>query len=234
MSARLVPKAIKPAELKNVVKFMGDLKARDKLLRLVQYFTKFLVVKLREGDAKSDLAKRVELLSKGIGLHRKAFKVGSWLEEYQKFVELVKNGKDDPKRTMSIILRACMTVFLMLDNAVWLTTLKVADFDKDALKKKAYKFRLTAALLNTAIGVLDFQKQALVVEAAKEDAERVKAEEKQGANVVGLVKNVFDVVTYANSAEVFKAVRGSSYGDDVIGLVGAVSSLAALYGIWIK
>lgn len=191
-------------------------------------------MQLKQMDGKSDLANRIELLSKAIGLHRKAFKIGSFLEEYQKFLEILRDTKDDPKRLLNLVLRACMAIFTVLDNLVWFVSLKVIDLDKDALKMKAYKFRLAAAAISTVTSVMDFQKQAKVVASAKDDTERVKAEEKQGANVVGLAKNVFDVVTYGNSAELVKAVRGSSYDDNVIGLVGAASSAAAMYSIWTK
>jgi hypothetical protein len=47
-------------------------------LRLAQYFGKFLEYKLLTAEPKSELGQRVSLLSKGIGLHRKAFRLGNW------------------------------------------------------------------------------------------------------------------------------------------------------------
>jgi len=232
----LQPKTMKEFNLKNSTKILlGDLKGRDKVLRLVQYFTKFLVYHIKESDPKSDLGKRIELLSKGLSLHRKAFKVGGSLEELQKLLELLEETKKDLKRSLNLMLRASMVVFLALDNTVWLTSLKTIDLDKDGIKKKAYRFRLFAALLNTAIGMLDLQKQAGVVTQSKPGTEeRVKAEEKQGANVIAMVKNVADVITYSNSAEIISMIRGSKLDDGTAGLIGTISSVAAIYSIWIK
>mmetsp|Transcript_13294 Transcript_13294/g.33901 ORF Transcript_13294/g.33901 Transcript_13294/m.33901 type:complete len:228 (+) Transcript_13294:121-804(+) len=227
MEAKLVPKGIKPATLKNVVKFTNDLKARDKILRLVQYYCKFLVYRLQASDPKSELAKRLNLLSKGISLHRKAFKFGAWVDEIQKFNELLESGKSDLKQTLSLILRPVMAMFVLLDNMIYLASLKVVLWDKDALKPKAYKVRLFAALLNTATGYLDIEKQVKLVKAASPE-ERSKAEEKQGQLLVGMVKNVADVVTYMNSAKYIEV------NDGAIGLIGSASAAAALYTIWCK
>lgn len=93
-NVKLVPADVKAANLANIVKFTNKLKARDKLLRLAQYYLKFLVYRLEQTDPKSDLAKRAKLLSSGMGLHRKAFKLGAWLDEIQKFQELQKKWQD--------------------------------------------------------------------------------------------------------------------------------------------
>lgn len=235
----LVPATLKPVTVKNVVKYTNDLKARDKLLRFVQYTSKLLIFRLREADAKSEVAARLELLSKGIGLHRKAFKLGAFLDEYHKFTEALKSGKQDLKRSLTLVLRACMFCFVILDNLIYFISLKVLKLDKDPLKLKAYRFRLVGALLNTAISVIDMQAQGRAVETlrAKDkegSADLDKATAKQGQNFVGLAKNACDVVTYLNSAEVLKAVLGAGLRDDTNGAIGAVSALAALYGIWMK
>lgn len=225
---KLVPAGVKPANLENVVKFTGKLKARDKLLRLVQYYLKFLVYRLEQTDPKSDLAKRAKLLSSGMGLHRKAFKLGAWLDEIQKFKELQNNGKSDLKQTLNLMLKPIMGLFLFVDNMVYFTSLKVADWNKDELKMKAYKLRLTCAFLQTAINYLDMDANNKKVEAAKSAEDKEKAMEKQGELAVGMAKNVLDVMTYLNSAKFIEV------SDGTIGLVGAASSLCALWGIWVK
>merc|ERR1719329_891714 len=179
-NVKLVPADVKAANLANIVKFTNKLKARDKLLRFAQYYLKFLVYRLQQTDPKSDLAKRAKLLSSGMGLHRKAFKLGAWLDEIQKFKELQNNGKTDLKQTLNLILKPVMGLFLFVDNMVYFTSLKVTDWNKDELKMKAYKLRLTAALLQTVIGYLDLEANNKKVEAAKTSEDKEKAMEKQG------------------------------------------------------
>lgn len=227
-NVKLVPADVKAANLANIVKFTNKLKARDKLLRLAQYYLKFLVYRLEQTDPKSDLAKRAKLLSSGMGLHRKAFKLGAWLDEIQKFQELQKNGKTDMKQTLNLILKPVMGLFIFVDNMVYFTSLKVTDWNKDELKMKAYKLRLTAALLQTAIGYLDLDANSKKIEGAKSAEDKEKAMEKQGQLVVGLGKCVLDVTTYLNSAKYIQV------NDGTIGLIGAGSSLCALWSIWLK
>merc|ERR1712232_1486502 len=108
----------------------------------------------------------------------------------------------------------------------------------DPLKKKAYYMRLAAAILNTLIVAVDFGKAQEKLEGLQredgKEGEVVKTEEKLGELTVGMVKNVCDVITYANSAEVIKMLTGSSYNDGTIGLIGSVSALAGGYAVWLK
>jgi len=232
-NARLVPKGLKEVNVGNVVKFTNQLKARDKLLRLVQYSCKGLVYRMLQDDPKNQVGLKLQLLAKGVSLHRKAFKLGAWLDEYEKFMDALKK-KQCLKQQLQLALRFCLGVFVWLDNLVYFVSLKVVtSLNKDALKLKAYRFRLVGAILNTILGAMDMQEQQKVVEKAGPE-DKLKAEEKQGQNIVGMVKNVADVITYCNSAEVFKAIFGSGFNDGVIGAVGATSSAAALYGIWAK
>jgi len=227
MELSLVPEDIKGVNLQNVVKFTSSYKAKDKILRFVQYYLKFAVYQMLQADPKSDTGKRLNLLTKGIGLHRKAFKLGQWLDEVQKLVELLNNGKSGPKQNLDILLRPVMFMFLIFDNLVYFASLKVSDGNKDELKQKAYKFRLTAALIQFAGSCLDLQKQAKVVAKATPDTKR-KALDKQGQVAIGFVKNLCDVFTYANSAKFIELTDGSA------GLIGATSSACAMYTIWCK
>jgi hypothetical protein len=227
MSFNLVPKDIKSLNLENVVKFTSPYKSKDKILRFIQYYLKFAVYQMQQADPKSDTAKRLGLLTKGIGLHRKAFKLGQWLDEAQKLVDLLNNGKSGLKQNLDILLRPVMFVFLIFDNLVYFASLKVSDGDKDALKMKAYKCRLTAALIQVAASFLDFQKQSKVVAKAAPE-EKSKAMDKHGQVTVTLVKNCFDVVTYSASAKFIELTDGQA------GMVGATSSALAMYTIWCK
>merc|ERR1712232_1456073 len=179
---RVVPKGIKPVNAATAAKFLDNLSGRDKTLRFVQYFSRFAMYQLLQQDPKSELGARLKLLYKGLGTHRKAFKLGKSLDEYNKFMKILEAGKFDLKAQLGMVLRVFMGVFVFLDNLVWATSLKIIKLDKDPLKKKAYQLRLVAAALNLTIASMDFMKQSKVVaKLDKDSADRVKAEEKQGS-----------------------------------------------------
>ena len=47
------------------------------------------------------------------------------MDEYEKFKKVLAEAKEDLKKTLTLALRAFMGVFLVLDNLVWATSLKV-------------------------------------------------------------------------------------------------------------
>lgn len=233
MTLRLIPKKAKPATLPNVLKFLDTLSGRDKTLRFVQYFSRFLTYQLFQADPKSELGARLQLLYKGLSTHRKVFKLGKFVDEYEKFKKVLAEAKEDLKKTLTLALRFFMGVFLVLDNLVWATSLKIIKLEKDPLKKRAYYFRLTAAFLNASIVAITMTETQEKIKKAKGD-ELVKVEEKQSANLVAMVKNLCDIVTYSNSAKVVEALIGRSYDDGTIGLLGSVSAVAGGYAAWLK
>ena len=110
--------------------------------------------------------------------------------------------------------------------------LQIIKIEKDPLKKRAYYFRLTAAILNAAIVAITMQETQAKIEKSKGE-ELVKVEEKQSANLVAMVKNLWyvdfsicylgpkckltepysDIVTYGNSAKIVEMLIGRSYDD---------------------
>jgi len=206
-------------------------------MRFVQYGAKTLVA--QTGD-KTDTGKKLKAFASAVGLHRKAFKLGKFLDEAQKFLEAVNADKmEQLERLLSLVQRAAMFVFVILDNLLWFTEVKVLDaFDKATLKKQSYQYRLVAAVCSMAQVFLAVSKQQDQIEklasanAAPADLE--KAREKQGLNVWKSVKNVADVVTYGNSADVVEVLLGKALDDTSAGLVGTLSSFCGMFEIWSK
>lgn len=234
----LVPKTVKELNPENVLKYMAKLDGRDKAMRFVQYFSRFLAWQLQQSDPKSDTAKRLVFLYKGLSLHRKAFRIGKFFDEFQKLMTAFKEGAvDEIKTQLTLVLRSCMAVFLFLDNVIWMASLKVLDVDKAGIKKTATKFRLTAAVINVILVVLDMQKttsKVIKAQKAGDTDATTAAKVKQGTNVIAMAKNTADVITYSNSADVFETVLGSALNDGVVGIIGSVSAVAGGLAIWKK
>ena len=237
-SAILFPAGMAPLTLGNYIKLGTNLSGRDKLMRLVQYGSKAAIFHLGE---KSESGAKLQALQKALGLHRKAFKLGMFLDEAQKFIEALTAPKlEDLDRLLTLVQRLAMTLFVIYDNILYLTEIKVTSaFDKASVKMKSYQFRFIAAVCSLIQVVLAVSKQQDVVDGlaaggakTPEATEKLtKAREKQGLNVWKLTKNGMDFLTYANSAEVLKAFVGKSFDDGTAGVVGAISSYAGLVEI---
>jgi hypothetical protein len=203
-------------------------------MRFVQYGAKTMVAQLGE---KTDAGKKLKVFQSAVGLHRKAFKLGKFLDEAQKFIEALNNPKlADLERLLTLVQRAAMTIFVILDNLLWATEIKLVDaFDKATLKMKSYQFRLVAAVVSMAQVFLAMSKQQDSIEklADSSSSDLEKAREKQGLNVWKAVKNVADVVTYSNSADMVEVLLGKALDDTSAGAVGTLSSFCGIMEIWL-
>merc|ERR1712150_140355 len=143
-------------------------------------------------------------------------------------------------RILTLMLRAFMGVFVVLDNCVWLGSIKVVKFeDMKLLKKQANLFRWFAASFNLVLGLIDIQKQqkleTKLLSTDAGDGDFQKVHEKQGKNVIGLVKNCCDVLCYGISAEIIKLVTGGGeLGEGNHAFLGTISGIAGGYAIWDK
>lgn len=230
MDFQLVPRGVSPLNIESLAKFSDNLKARDKLLRLLQYNLKFWVFRmLQHTGHDKDLLMRLQTLSTAIALHRKAFKLGGWIEEVNKLFQAAKGKISGFRDVLNLILRPTMMMFLMVDNIVYFATLKVLNIDKDSTKAKAYKLRLTSAVLQALIGFMDISEQSNKIDNAKRSGKHAETlREKQGQLLISTTKAMLDVITYMNSAKYI------SVNDGHIGLIGSMSSVAALYQLWCK
>lgn len=237
-TAILIPASAAPLTLTNYTKLGQNLSGRDKLMRLAQYAARAAVYHLGE---KSDAGAKLQGLQKGLGLHRKAFKLGMFLDEGLKFIEALNNAKlDDTERFLTLLTRASMVIFQIYDNLLWALEVKfVKDLDKANIKMRSYQFRLIAAVATMVQVLLSVSKQQDVVEKLAQDEKSkpedlTKAREKQGQNVWKTLKSVCDCVTYGQSAEVLQSLIGKTLDDGVIGTLGAVSAFAGLVEIWVS
>jgi hypothetical protein len=206
-----------PLSLLTYNKYMSRLDGRDKVLRLVQYFTRFIVYTfLNGGDSTKDSKKKFTELYKAIGLHRKAFKLGSSFDEYEKFMEALSDPKlaENPQeQNLTLTLRAAMVIFGILDNLTWFASIKVLEeVDKEMIKLRANQFRLVAALANLSLNLVSIGSTQKKIEkslkntvisggSASQDpsknnnkTELDKIREKQTLNVLKFAKNAMDVL----------------------------------------
>lgn len=173
-TAILFPKAMAPLTLTNYVKLTTNLSGRDKVMRMVQYAIKAIVFNIGE---KAEYAKQLLAFQKAVGknifiyfflarkhawlyyyycivnvkregLHRKAFKLGVFLDEGLKFLEALSDEKmKDLERFLTLVQRLSMVMFAIYDNIIWLLEVKATEaFDKNNAKMKSYQFRFVAAV----------------------------------------------------------------------------------------
>lgn len=160
-SAILLPKGMAPFTLANYVKLGQNLSGRDKVMRFAQYGSRAVVYNLGE---KTEYGKKLQAFQKAVGLHRKAFKLGVFLDEGLKFLEALSDPKlADLDRYLQVIQRACMVIFTIYDNILWALEVKfVEGFDKANIKMRSYQFRLIAAVSSMIQAYLALSKVSIL------------------------------------------------------------------------
>lgn len=212
----------------SIDRFLQKLKGRDKAMRFVQYFSRFLAFKMLTTDSKSVKGLQLTTFYKAVSLHRKAFRLGMFIDEFLKLKMALADKNEGRKKNLTITLRSLMMFFLVHDNWVWFLSIKVINGSKDSVKKRATYLRFIAAVVNFTLTLLNFQEvtEKLIIQPGDK-----KTEENQGAHVLGLVKNGCDLMTYGTSTKLFPFLK---LDDGQMGIFGSISAIAGGLPIWFK
>lgn len=195
-------------------------------MRFVQYAARFACFHMLKADPTSEQGKKLQLFYKAVGLHRKAFKIGMFMDEYLKLKEALLL-KDGPSKILKVLLRLCMTLFLVFDNMIWFLSIKVINGDKDTVKKRSYYLRFFAAVFNTCLVLQSYQETNVKLGKSQDQ----KTLDKQGSNVVAMIKNTCDLLTYGSNT---KLISFLALDDGQMGLFGAISAIAGGFPVWLK
>ena len=194
---------------------------------LRRYFGKFLAA-VTAGEASGQFT----LLSKGMGTHRRAWRLGKFVDEYYKFtLAFSKQAMDPATRGVTLMARLAMGLYLVHDNVIWFCDVKMLKtVDRKAWKLRADRFRWLACVLNLVLvawKLLAGKRRVAKLEKDDErDGQLVKVRQSNANALVDLARHSCDFVTYANSSKFI------DQSDAVVGLLGAGSAVFAGFGVW--
>jgi peroxin-11B len=217
------------------IKLLDTTIGRDKLMRTVQYFARFLSYYLyRQGYSKQAIA-LWKTLQLNLGLSRKLFRIGKPLSHAKIAATSYHNKTADPVIRASTIGRNLGFVcYLTLDSLVWLHGSRVHQFPADKfarIQQTANRFWL-AGLVSSILGSLYKYQQArattfvLAGEQEKDAASIKKVEADKCAAVKQLVWDILD------STIPLSALKIVDLDDGVVGLAGLITSVMGLKQVW--
>lgn len=237
------------------LKFVATTVGRDKTLRTIQYFSRFLAwYTLRTNHAQSTV-NVFDNVKKNFGSVRKAMRLGKFVEHF-KAAALAADSRD-----MDPVLRF-LAVGRQLGYAVYLSLDAIAYFDQSGIwklkegariQREAYRAWLAGLLCNIVAGVYTLYNQKVQMKQHEESADVEKAVElkklvryadtmgerrgtawrlildsAQNAARLQLLSDVCD-------ATVPSAATGLvNFDEGIVGLAGTVSSLIGLTAQWEK
>ncbi|KAF1809735.1 peroxisomal biogenesis factor 11 [Eremomyces bilateralis CBS 781.70] len=217
------------------LKYVGTTVGRDKLLRTLQFFSRFLSWYLFRTNHPTSTIAPFDAIKKQFGLTRKILRIGKFVEHFRAAAQASDAKNMDP------VLRYCAVGrqlgyggYMLLDNLTVVDAAGIRSYSAaKRLQREAYKFWIAGLVFNTTAGLYTlYQLKQRAAAVDKKDGEGVveskKLERERTATTMQLVSDLCDLTVPST------ALGYAGFDDGFIGLAGTVSSLLGVYSVWKK
>ncbi|KAF2456755.1 peroxisomal biogenesis factor 11 [Lineolata rhizophorae] len=217
------------------LKFVATTVGRDKLLRTLQYFSRFYAWYLYRTNRPASAMAPFEAVKKQFGLARKLMRLGKFVEHFKAAAQAADaRGMDPVLRCCAVGRQLGYAGYMVMDN---LTVPDAAGIRKSPaakrLQREAYRLWLAGIVCNIAGGVYTLarlrQRGAAVDATDAEGAvEAKKMERERSATTLQLVSDLCDFTVPSS------ALGYVQFDDGIVGLAGTLSSLIGVHSVWKK
>jgi len=217
------------------LKFVATTVGRDKLLRTLQYFSRFYAWYLFRTNRPSAQIKPYDVVKKQFGLARKLMRVGKNIEHFKAAAVAADNKPLDP------VLRYCAVgrqlgfgIYLSLDAATYLDAAGIRPSPAaKRLAREASKAWFAGLAFNAIAGIytlyqLRQREKALDKKDGEGLVESKRLERERAATHLQLISDLCDIAIPTS------ALGWVELDDGIVGLAGTASSLIGVYGVWKK
>ena len=220
--------------LQRIVALSSATAGRDKVLRLLQYVSRFgaafLLSRPKLLRAASEMAQRLDLLDKAVGDGRKAFRLLKSLHEVDKIPRKLSAGGGAATVALGVGGSAALALFLAHDNMVWLVKHKILrGVEINTMKRRAGMFwfcGLSCALL------LELPKAAAGAAPAGQ-AEGEEARKRRRARAASRMNSLRLALDLSMAVHMARPGQGTLSNVNA-GIIGTASSLLGLIPLWAK
>jgi len=217
------------------LKYVATTVGRDKLLRTIQYFSRFYAWYLFRTNAAQASILPFEVIKKQFGLARKLMRVGKNVEHFKAAaVAADAKGLDPVLKFTAVGRQLGYATYLTFDALTYLDAAGIKpSLAAKKLGREAYKAWFAGLVFSAVGGVYTLyrlrERESAV---SKQDGEGVvesKRIQKERAAVNLQLLSDFCDLTVPTSA-----LGWTNFDDGIVGLAGTVSSLIGVYGAWKK
>ncbi|KAF2635615.1 peroxisomal biogenesis factor 11 [Massarina eburnea CBS 473.64] len=217
------------------LKFVATTVGRDKVLRTLQYFSRFLSWYLYRTNHAASAIAPFETTKKQFGLARKLLRVGKFVEHF-KAAAIASDAKSmDPVLRFTTIGRQLgYAGYMLFDNAVVLDATSIHKFSSSQrLLREAYRAWFTGISFSVASSLYALYKlrergAAISEKDGEGVVEKKKVDKEANAVKIQLLSDLCDITIPAS------ALGWVEFDDGLVGLAGTVSSLLGVYSQWKK
>ncbi|OAK96930.1 peroxisomal biogenesis factor 11 [Phaeosphaeriaceae sp. SRC1lsM3a] len=218
------------------LKFVATTVGRDKLLRTLQYFSRFLAWYLYRTNRPASTIAPFDLTKKQFGTTRKLMRVGKFVEHFRAAAVASDAKATDPVLRFTTIGRQLgYAAYMLFDNACVLDATGIKKFGAaPRLLREGYRAWFTGLSFSIASGIYSYynltQKQAQIKASAEPEkvVETKKVERELNAVKVQLLSDLCDITIPSS------ALGWVELDDGIVGLAGTTSSLLGVWGQWKK
>ncbi|EXJ72597.1 uncharacterized protein A1O5_03743 [Cladophialophora psammophila CBS 110553] len=225
--------------LTHYLRYVATTVGRDKVLRTIQYFSRFYAWYLYRTNNPTSAILPWTTIKNQFGLTRKILRVGKFVEHIRAGSELydaaIKSGNGDKiVQYLQILRQIGYAGYMFFDMMTLLDTMGVKkDPRAKSIQATAYRFWFTGLVASALAGIYNTYKlreraRAVDEKDAEAKVEKVKIARQQRTVNIQLISDLCDLT-----------VPGTILGyvnldDGIIGLAGVTSSLLGMYGAWQK
>lgn len=219
----------------HLLKYFATTVGRDKLLRTVQYFSRFYAWYLYRTNNPQSSITPWETTKKQLGTARKFLRLGKFLEHF-KAAAVAADKKDiDPVLKFCAVGRQLgYAGYLSLDNLCVLDASGIRKWEgAKKLSKQAARFWFTGLFFNVVAGFytlyqLKQRAAALDKTQAEKAVESKKIEKEWNATSLQLTSDLADICVPSTT------LGWTGFDEGFVGLAGTLSSLLGVYSAWKK
>lgn len=222
------------------LKFVATTVGRDKVLRTLQYFSRFLAWYLYRTNHPQSSITPFETTKKQFGLARKLMRVGKFVEHFKAAaVASDAKGIDPVLRWTAIGRQLGYAGYMLCDNATVLDATSIHKFSSSTrLLREAYRAwftGITCSIISSLYSLYRLRERGAklaLVEKSAEGGETVvevkKLQKEANAVKIQLISDLCDITIPS------AALGWVAFDDGFVGLAGTVSSVLGVWGQWRK
>ncbi|KAK5163970.1 Peroxisomal membrane protein PMP27 [Saxophila tyrrhenica] len=217
-------------------KFVATTVGRDKTLRTIQYFSRFLAWYTYRTNHPQATVALFDNLKKNFSNVRKCLRLGKFVEHFKAAAVASDSKSLDPVlKYLAVGRQLGYAFYLSFDALTYVDQVGIRKFEGAArLQKEAYRAWLAGLLCNVAAGVYTLYKMQGEMKRQGEsgDAEKhvevKRLERERTATQLQLVSDLCDATVPSS------ALGYANFDDGIVGLAGTTSSLIGLTAQWAK
>lgn len=221
-SSGMFPPDTAPLSLNRFVAYLEKTDARDKFVKGIQNFLKYLVWHLTS-QGKKDISKKIKAIASVLSEYRSILKFGKPLKAIKDIREIGSPG--DLGDSLEVATNCCDIVYKLADNLEFLSKYKVVGYDAERLESISKVGQFWTYLTQFILDILEWRK----LRAKVKDGEREKKMQKLRLD---LVKDTTDLLRVL--PPYLRRFSSFPTHDGFASLMGTIAGFSGAYAVWLK